>query len=98
MTDMETRRDQAIREDRERLFRVTDAMRFQPKYAKHLDELESIVQEWRDITERPEYPNIAFPLPTPEWMPIVHFASRWTLDDIEAMDAEKENMETEEVQ
>lgn len=71
------RMDKAAREDRERFFKVADAIHFQPKYEEHLAELEVLKQEWRDMTKLEDYPKMAFPLPLPEWFPKVSFMSRW---------------------
>lgn len=82
MENILTRMDQAAREDRERFFRVADSIHLQPKYADHLDELETLKQQWRDMTQAENYPDIDFPLPLPEWFPTVHFASRWTAGEL----------------
>lgn len=83
MTEQElrTRMDMAIKEDRERFFKVADTLHLQPKYAVHLAELETLKQTWRDVTTLPDYPNITHPMPLPEWFPKVHFASRWEKDE-----------------
>lgn len=61
--------DLAIRQDRERFFRLADPLIFQPKYKEHLDEIEKIKQQWRDLTKLPDYPNIDFPPSLPDWYP-----------------------------
>lgn len=72
--------DVAIRQDRERFFRVADTLHLQPKYADKVFELDEIKQQWRDITGVPGYPNITHPMPLPEWFPTVHFASSFEKD------------------
>lgn len=69
--------DKAAREDRERFFKVADTIHLQPKYSEHLEELEAVKQQWRDMTAIEDYPKMAFPLPLPEWFPTVKFMSRW---------------------
>jgi hypothetical protein len=69
--------DKAAREDRERFFAVADTIHLQPKYSEHLEELEAVKQEWRDMTKLEDYPQMPFPLPLPEWFPKVSFMSRW---------------------
>lgn len=75
-----TNMDLAAKEDRERLFAVTDGMRYQPKYAEHLTELETLCQTWRDMTDLENWPEVAWPLALPDWMPDVRFASCWDAD------------------
>ena len=72
--------DISFREDRERFFKVADALSLQPKYKDYLVELEQIKQVWRDAPELPDYPNITHPLELPEWFPKVSFASSWEKD------------------
>lgn len=84
------RMDKAAREDRARFFIVADAIHLQPKYAEHLQELEEIKQQWRDMTALPDYPKMAFPLALPEWFPKVEFKSKW---DEEYYDREVEEYE-----
>ncbi len=74
------RMDVAFRQDRERFFKVADTIHLQPKYAEHLEELETLKQTWRDIPQQKGYPNITHPLPLPEWFPKVNFASCWKKD------------------
>lgn len=74
------RMDIAFKEDRERFFRIADTLHLQPKYAAHLEELESLKQQWRDAPQQEGYPNIAHPLSLPEWFPTVNFASSWEKD------------------
>ena len=69
--------DIAIRQDRERFFKVADTIHLQPKYSDKLEELEVIKQQWRDITLLEIYPEIQFPLVLPEWFPKVKFMSSW---------------------
>lgn len=72
--------DLAAKQDRERLFAVTDGMRNQPKYADYLTELETVCQQWRDMTDLENWPEVAWPLELPEWFPEVKFASCWVAD------------------
>lgn len=92
--DLTTRMDTAAREDRERFFKVADAMAFQPKYSDKTDEIESIKQVWRDMTDIEGYPFVDFPLALPDWFPKVYFASRWTAEEMLA-ELEKEKAEQE---
>lgn len=71
------RMDLAAKQDRERLFKVTDGMRYQPKYAAYLTELEALCETWRNMTELENWPEVAWPLELPAWMPAVKFASCW---------------------
>ena len=70
----------AFREDRDRLFKVIDGMRFQPKYSEHIQDLEILAQVWRDIPQGINFPNINHPAELPEWIPKVAFFSRWEED------------------
>lgn len=72
--------DLAVRQDRERFFRVADTLHLQPKYAAYTTELEAIKQQWRDITAAPDYPNIDWPLLLPQWFPVIYFASKFKKD------------------
>lgn len=72
--------DLAFRQDRERFFKIADTLHLQPKYAEHLEELETLKQVWRDIPQQEEYPNFTHPIALPEWFPKVPFASRWEKD------------------
>ena len=72
--------DEAFREDRDRFFRIADALSFQPKYSSHLEELEVLKQTWRDIPQQSGYPNFSHPISLPSWFPKVSFASRWEKD------------------
>ena len=72
--------DEAAREDRGRFFVVADSMTFQPRYAVKRDELEAVKQQWRDMTNLPDYPQIKWPIELPEWFPVVKFASCWDAD------------------
>ncbi len=76
--DLISRVKLAISQDRERFFRVADSIHLQPKYAEHLEELEIIKQQWRDIPQLKNYPYIAFPLELPLWFPQVKMFSRFT--------------------
>ena len=78
--ELEIRMAEAFREDRERLFKVIDSMRNQPKYADRLSEIESIANTWRDIPQGEDFPNVTHPAPLPEWFPKVKFFSRWEKD------------------
>lgn len=86
MTILE-RMDLAAKEDRARFFAVADTIHLQPKYAEHLEELETVKQQWRDMTAIENYPKMAFPFALPEWFPKVNFMSKW--------DAEYYNKEVE---
>lgn len=77
---IETRMAAAFREDRDRLFKVIDGMRFQPKYADRLSEIETIADTWRDAPQQEDFPNIDHPAPLPEWFPKVRFFSGWEKD------------------
>lgn len=72
--------DLAAKQDRERLFAVTDGMWRQPKYTEYLTELETVCETWRNMTELENWPEIAWPLELPDWMPTVKFASSWDAD------------------
>lgn len=72
---------QAFREDRERLFKVIDSMRFQPRFAEHLTEIEAVAQEWRDKPSLPDFPNITHPTALPSYFPSAHFCSSWKKDE-----------------
>jgi len=61
--------DLAIRQDRERFFKIADSLFFQPAFSSYMSELETIKQQWRDITELSGYPNIDFPPELPDWFP-----------------------------
>lgn len=76
------RMEMASKEDRERFFKIADTLHLQPKYAEHLDELEVTKQQWRDMTIIENYPDINFPLASPEWFPTVHFASKWSSGEL----------------
>jgi len=80
------RMDLAAKQDRERFFKVADTLHMQPKYAEHLAELDTLKQQWRDMTALPDYPNINWPLALPEWFPKVHFASCWEKDEFNETD------------
>ena len=82
MTEQEIRKrmDEAFREDRKRLFVITDGMRFQPKYADKLEEIEQVCQEWRDKPATEDYPNFTHPMPIPSFFPKVSFFSSWEKD------------------
>lgn len=71
------RMDEAAKEDRERFFKVADTLAFQPKYKDKIEEIEAVKQQWRDMTDLPDYPHISWPMALPEWFPTVKFASRW---------------------
>lgn len=85
MTEQEIldRMVEASKEDRERFFAVADTLQFQPKYKDKLTDIETIKQQWRDMTDIPNYPQIKFPLELPAWFPKVHFASCWNTDYLE---------------
>lgn len=72
--------DLAIKQDRERFFKIADTLHLQPKYALYLIELEEIKQEWRDVTKQLDYPNITHPMPLPDWFPKINFASSFEKD------------------
>lgn len=74
------RMDEAFREDRERFFKVADALSFQPKYEAHREEIEALKQTWRDIPQLEGYPNITHPAELPDWFPQVYFASCFEKD------------------
>lgn len=82
MTEQQIRNvmTQAFREDRERLFKVIDAMRMQSKYADKSAEIEAIAQTWRDKPSEPDFPNFTHPMSLPTYFPNPHFASRWEKD------------------
>lgn len=81
----------ASKQDRERFFKVADTIHLQPKYAEHLEELELLKQQWRDMTDLPNYPEIKFPLDLPDWFPQVKFASKWNEDYVYLMIQEFEH-------
>lgn len=74
------RMDMAAKEDRARFFAVADTIHLQPKFAEHLDELEKVKQQWRDMTAIENYPKMEFPLALPDWFPKVAFKSKWDTD------------------
>lgn len=78
--EIRQRMGEAVKEDRDRFFQVADTLQYQPKYKDKLAEIETIKQQWRDITVLSDYPNITFPLSLPDWFPKVHFASCWGKD------------------
>ena len=81
ITETTERMSIAFREDRDRLFKVIDRMRFQPKYSSHLQDLETLAQAWRDIPQGVNFPNINHPTELPEWFTEkVPFTSRWEVD------------------
>lgn len=82
--------DSAAKEDRERFFRVADVMAFQPKYETRKEALETVKQQWRDMTTLEGYPCVKWPLELPEWFPAVKFASQWGPDYLEKILAEQE--------
>ena len=87
------RMNEAAREGREAFFKVADTLHLQPKYADKLAELETIKQQWRDMTNMENYPEIDFPLALPEWFPKVKFFSNFKashIADMEAREAERE--------
>lgn len=73
--------EEAIREDRERFFKVADSIHFQPKYAEHLTELETLCQWFRDVTALSDFPNINWSPELPSWFPNVPFASSFKKDE-----------------
>ena len=83
MTELEIRENmaQAFREDRERLFKVIDSMRPQPRFADKLTEIEAVAQEWRDKPSLLDFPNIDHPTALPIYFPSPHFASSWVKDE-----------------
>ncbi len=81
----------AILQDRDRFFAVADTLHLQPKYAEHLEELEEVKEQWRDITEMENYPHIDFPLALPEWFPEVLFVSNFPHNHLEMTLAEFQN-------
>lgn len=87
------RMEEAIREDRERFFKVADTIRFQPKYTEYLTELETLCQWFRDVTKLTNFPNIDWPPKLPEWFPKVPFASSFKKD--EYLDNELNRLENE---
>lgn len=86
------RMDEAAREDRDRFFAVADTLTFQPKYKAREAEIEEIKQQWRDMTDLPDYPHIHWPMALPDWFPVVKFASRWEPDYLETTLAEQQRM------
>ena len=74
------RMDEAFREDRERFFKVADALMYVPKFRDRQKEIEELKQVWRDIPQMEGYPNFTHPIALPEWFPKVHFASSWEKD------------------
>lgn len=71
----------AFREDRDRLFRITDAMRVQSKYKDNISEIDEICEIWRNKPEDSEFPKFDHPLPLPEYFPNPHFVSSWKRND-----------------
>jgi len=82
MTEQEIRKsmDLAAKQDRNRFFALADTLHFQPKYVAYANELETLKQTWRDMTELPDYPNVDWPIALPQWFPKVTFASSWKKD------------------
>ena len=82
MTEQDIRKDMdaAAKEDRERFFGLADTLHLQPKYLNLYNELETLKQQWRDMTALPDYPNIDWPMALPQWFTKVHFASSWEKD------------------
>ena len=81
----------ASKQDRERVLAFLDKLERVPKYKEQLEQIEALKQQWRDITILPNYPEIDFPLPKPEWCPDLPIASCWSADYIEK-ELEWENM------
>ena len=75
--------DTAAKEDRERFFAIADSMQFQPRWQDKLQEIETVRQQWRDMTNIENYPEIKFPLALPDWFPAVKFASCWDVGYVE---------------
>lgn len=81
---------EASKEDRTRFFAIADTLHLQPKFQDKLTEIESIKQQWRDMTIIENYPLINFPLDLPVWFPEVRFASCWDSDYLKkTMEAQK---------
>ena len=71
---------EASKEDRERVLAFLDKLERVPKYKILDNELQEYKQQWRDMTSLPNYPEIDFPLPKPEWCPKLPTASSWRAD------------------
>ncbi|MFI3175124.1 MAG: hypothetical protein R3Y53_08035 [Bacillota bacterium] len=91
-SNFEERMKLAILQDRDRFFAVADTLHLQPKYAEHLEELEVVKQQWRDITDLENYPHIDFPLALPDWFPDILFMSNFPSNHMEIVMAEMEMM------
>jgi len=70
----------AINQDRERFFKKADVYAITNNRGlspEQIVELGALRDQWRDSTDLPDYPDIDFPLPLPEWFPNPYFASSW---------------------
>ncbi|MBN1499761.1 MAG: hypothetical protein JW982_06395 [Spirochaetes bacterium] len=86
--EMKVRKIEASKEDRERLFKVTDVYAITNNRGlseKQIDELEECKNKWRDMTSIKGYPDIDFPLSIPSWLKNPYFASCWKKGDKEAL-------------
>jgi hypothetical protein len=71
---------QATKEDRSRFFNKADVYAITGNLGLSTEQITDLVtlrQQWRDMTSLPEYPDIDWPLPLPEWFPNCEFASSW---------------------
>lgn len=72
--------DEAFKEDRLRFFLVADKYETISYLKESLSEeqkaeLKKAQQEWRDMTELEDYPDIDFPLYTPSFLSVKFFSS-----------------------
>lgn len=71
---------QATKEDRSRFFKKADVYFITNNRgltSEQIEELETVRNQWRDMTLLPDYPDIDWPLSVPEWFPNCGFASKW---------------------
>ena len=71
---------EASKEDRERVLSFLDKLERVPKYKNLYESIQTLKQQWRDMTSLPNYPEIDFPLAKPDWCPKLPTASCWKKD------------------
>lgn len=79
----------AVIQDRERFFKKADVYAItnnRDLSPEQIAELETLRNQWRNITDLPDYPDVDFPLPLPSWFPNPYFASRWNKGYLNKMD------------
>lgn len=87
---------EASKEDRERFFKKADVYAITNNRGltpAQIEELEILRNQWRDMTILPDYPDIDWPLPLPDWFPNCGFASSWKKGDKAKWEQEQQNDE-----